>query len=179
MINSEAISVNSYFIKGYVHKFGDNINTDMITPSQYIERSIEEIAAHVMEGAELGFSKKMKKGDIIVAGKNFGFGSCRETAPLALKMSGVSVIVAEFFARIFYRNCINLGLPLLTIPSTAKINEGDNLEADLLNGFIINNTTGEQYNSGILPDHILKIIEADGLMNHLENQRNKITGMDI
>lgn len=164
--------MHSYFIKGYVHKFGDNINTDMITPSQYMERSIEEIAAHVMEGADPNFSKKMKKGDIIVAGKNFGYGSCRETAPLALKMSGISVIIAEFFARIFYRNCINLGLPLLIIPSTSKINEGDNLEVNLLNGFIKNNNTDEQYNSNILPDHILKIIKSGGLINHLEELKN-------
>lgn len=117
-------------IKGKVHKFGDNINTDLISPAQYMEMSNEIIAQHAMEGADPEFMEKMKPGDIIVAGKNFGSGSSRETAPLALKNAGVSVVIAEFFARIFYRNSINIGLPVLMTKDTSSIQDDDELEVD-------------------------------------------------
>ena len=157
-------------IKGTVHKFGDNINTDLISPSQYMEMSDEVIAAYAMEGADPEFSKKMKHGDIIVAGKNFGSGSSRETAPLALKNAGVSVIIAEFFARIFYRNSINIGLPVLITRDTSSIEDGDVLEVDSLRGIIRNITKEEEYSCTVLPENILGIIKSGGLLNQLKNK---------
>lgn len=157
-------------IKGFVHKFGDNINTDLISPAQYMEMSNEQIAAHAMEGADPDFVKKMKPGDIVVAGKNFGSGSSRETAPIALKGAGVSVVIAEFYARIFYRNCINIGLPVLMTDSVSRIDEGDELEVDPINGVIKNVTKGEEYVCNILPEYIMNIIKAGGLLNQLEEK---------
>lgn len=157
-------------IRGCVHKFGDNINTDLISPAQYMEMSDKVIAEHVMEGSDPGFIKKMKAGDIVVAGKNFGSGSSRETAPLALKNAGVSVVISEFFARIFYRNSINIGLPVLTTSSTSNIKEGDELEVDLMNGTINNITRNEVYFCTALPEHIMEIIKDGGLINHLKKK---------
>ena len=155
-------------ICGKVHKFGDNINTDFINPAQYIELSMEEMTAHAMEGANPDFSKKVKPGDIIVAGKNFGSGSSRETAPLVIKNSGISVVIAEFFARIFYRNCINIGLKILICEQASEIGDGDELEVDASNGVIHDLTTGKEYKCTALPDHILRLVEDGGLIAHLE-----------
>ena len=160
----------SNVVRGTVHKFGDDINTDLISPAQYMELSNEGMIAHAMEGADPDFQKKVKKGDIIVAGKNFGPGSSRETAPMVIKGSGVSVVIAEFFARIFYRNSINIGLPVLILPSTAEIADGDELEVDLSAGTIDDITTGKRYTCPPLPENILEIIDAGGLMPQLEKK---------
>ncbi len=159
-------------ICGIVHKFGDNINTDFINPAQYMELSMEEMTAHAMEGADPEFSKKVKPGDIIVAGKNFGSGSSRETAPLVIKNSGISVVIAEFFARIFYRNAINIGLKVLICEGASEIAEGDKLEVDVSIGLIRSHTTGKEYKCTALPDHILQLIEDGGLIAHLEHTIN-------
>lgn len=160
-------------IRGRVHKFGDNINTDFINPAQYMELSMEEMIAHAMEGADPDFSKKVKPGDIMVAGKNFGSGSSRETAPLVIKGSGISVIIAEFFARIFYRNAINIGLKVLMCDSVSEISDGDELEVDASAGRIQNRTTGKEYQCSALPDHILELVNDGGLIGHLEKNLRK------
>lgn len=155
-------------VKGITHKFGDNINTDLISPAQYMELDNAGIAAHAMEGADADFPKKMKKGDIVVAGKNFGSGSSRETAPMALKNIGVSVVIAEFFARIFYRNCINIGLPVLICEKASEINEGDELEVQLNKGYIKDITNGKEYVCDPLPKNIMTLIAHGGLLGDLE-----------
>ena len=156
-------------IQGRVHKFGDNINTDLISPAQYMEFSNDVIAAHAMEGADPDFPKRMKPGDIVVAGKNFGSGSSRETAPIALKEIGVSVVIAEFYARIFYRNCINIGLSVLICDQADEINGGDELSVYPQSGVIRNLSTGKEYHCRPLPENILSIIEHGGLMGYLEH----------
>lgn len=155
-------------IKGKVHKFGDNINTDFINPAQYMELSMEEMIAHAMEGADPEFAKNVKPGDIMVAGKNFGSGSSRETAPMIIKGCGISVLIAEFFARIFYRNAVNIGLKVLICPDTSRINNGDELEVDASTGLIRDLTTGEEFKCSQLPPNIIELIEDGGLLNHLE-----------
>ena len=157
-------------LRGKVHRFGDNINTDLISPAQYMELSNEGMAAHAMEGADPEFAQKVKPGDIIVAGANFGGGSSRETAPIAIKGCGVSVVIAELFARIFYRNCINIGLPVLILPDTSGIKEGDELEVDPAAGRIRNVTSGEQYVCNALPGHIMKLLADGGLLPQLEKK---------
>ena len=150
-----------------VHKFGDNINTDLISPAQYMELDNAGIAAHAMEGADADFMSKMRAGDCIVAEKNFGSGSSRETAPIALKGCGVSVVIAQFFARIFYRNCINIGLPVMICEQADEICEGDELEVSPESGVIQNLTSGKTYQCKPLPENILRIIEHGGLMGDL------------
>ncbi|MFZ7102158.1 MAG: 3-isopropylmalate dehydratase small subunit [Peptococcaceae bacterium] len=162
--------MNNYIIRGHVHKFGDNINTDLISPAQYIGLADEIMIAHAMEGADPDFPRKVKPGDIIVAGKNFGSGSSRETAPLIIKGSGISVVIAEFFARIFYRNAINIGLSVLTTDCVAEINTGDELEVDPLQGTIHNMTIGRKYQCTKLPEHIMELVHDGGLINHLEKK---------
>jgi len=120
-----------------------------------------------MEGADPDFSKKVKAGDIMVAGKNFGSGSSRETAPMVIKGSGISVIIAEFYARIFYRNAINIGLKVLMCDKVSEISDGDELEVNPLAGTILNVTTGESYTCSKLPDHILELVNDGGLISHL------------
>lgn len=159
---------NIKVIQGFVHKFGDNINTDLISPAQYMELDSKGISEHAMEGADPDFPRKMKPGDIVVAGKNFGSGSSRETAPAALKGIGVSVVIAEFFARIFYRNCINIGLPVMMLDSTSEISDGDELKIELDKGLINDLTTGKTYESKPLPENIMKIISHGGLLGDLE-----------
>ncbi|MCI2061533.1 MAG: 3-isopropylmalate dehydratase [Eubacteriaceae bacterium] len=154
-------------IKGKALKFGDNINTDIISPPQYMEMGIEEASIHAMEAVDKDFAKRVKKGDIIAAGKNFGSGSSRETSPLALKYLGVSAVVSVFFARIFYRNCINVGLPVVECEEAEKIGEGDNIEIDIEEGTINNITKQETYKCSKLPPHIMKILESGGLRNML------------
>ena len=157
-------------MSGRVHKFGDNINTDLISPAQYMECSNDVIAAHAMVGADPDFPKKIKPGDFIVAGKNFGSGSSRETAPIALKGIGVSAVIAEFFARIFYRNCINIGLSALICKQASEIDDGDELEVMPQDGIIKNLTQGKEYRCDPLPENIMKIIAHGGLLEELEHR---------
>jgi len=155
-------------ISGKALKYGDNINTDLISPPQYLEKSLEVIAQHAMEGIDEDFTRKVRPGDILVAGKNFGPGSSRETAPIALKMAGVGAIVAKFFARIFYRNAINIGLPVLECPDVDKIRDGDELTVNLQTGEIINKTTNEVYHATPLAAPVMDILNAGGLIGYLE-----------
>lgn len=157
-------------IKGTVLKYGDNINTDIISPPQYMELSIEEACKYAMSGVDPEFYDKMKPGTIIVAGSNFGSGSSRETSPLTLKYLGVGAIVAKFFARIFYRNSINLGIPLLECPEADKIKDYHEIEIHLQEGIIENLTTGEQYACSKIPVHIMELIQDGGLVPNLKKQ---------
>lgn len=157
-------------LRGNVLKYGDNINTDLISPPQYLEKSLEVIAQHAMEGIDEKFASKVQPGDILVAGDNFGPGSSRETAPIALKMAGVGAIVAKFFARIFYRNAINIGLPVLECPDVNRIQDGDALEIDLGSGIITNLTKGEQYKTTPLSEPVMDVLSAGGLIPFLERK---------
>ena len=150
-------------ISGKVWKFGDNVDTDVIIPGKYLRTTdMKVFAAHVMEGIDPLFSQKVRKGDIIVAGKNFGCGSSREQAPLALKYAGVACIVAESFARIFFRNAINVGLAIIEARIGCK--EGDNIEVDLEKGIVKNNE--KTYPATKLPDFLRKILSDGGLVEH-------------
>jgi 3-isopropylmalate/(R)-2-methylmalate dehydratase small subunit len=138
-----------------------------------MELSEKGMAAHAMEGADPDFPQKVRPGDIIVAGKNFGSGSSRETAPRAIKGCGVSVVIAEFFARIFYRNAINIGLPVLIVPDVSGLEEGDELEVDPGKGYIRNLTTGKEFRCEALPPHIMELIVDGGLISQLEHNLKK------
>ncbi|HML06455.1 MAG TPA: homoaconitase small subunit [Methanobacterium sp.] len=157
-------------IQGKVWKFGDNIDTDVIIPGRYLRTfSLDDLAAHVMEGVNPDFAKNVQKGDIIVADDNFGCGSSREQAPVALKHAGVSAIVAKSFARIFYRNAVNIGLPVIV----AEINtdNGDILNIDLEKGTITNLTTDEEFKIEPFKKFMMDILKDGGLVNHyLENK---------
>jgi len=157
-------------IKGKVWKFGDDISTDHIAPGRYfhLRTNLPELAKHVLEDAREDFPKIVKKGDIIVAGKNFGMGSSREHAPRIIKLAGISCIIAKSFARIFYRNSINIGLPLVEIEETDEIDEGDVIEVDLRNGIVKNLTKGKTYRFNPMPDFILKIVEKGGIRNYIK-----------
>ena len=159
-------------IRGRVYKFGDNINTDMINPAQYMELSMEVMIAHAMEGSDPDFSKKVRPGDILVVGKNFGSGSSRETAPMVIQGSGISLIIAEQYARIFYRNAINIGLKVLTCDAVDELRDGDELEVFPAKGVIKNLTTQKQYQCPPLPGHILELVNDGGLINHLDKKLN-------
>lgn len=152
---------------GNVFKYGDNVDTDVIIPARYLNSSDPaELATHCMEDIDKDFVKNVKKGDIIVAEKNFGCGSSREHAPISIKAAGVSCVIAETFARIFYRNAINIGLPILECPEAVKnIYAGDTVSCDLSAGVIVNETTGMQFRAQPFPPFIQKIIDAGGLMN--------------
>lgn len=158
---------------GRVLKYGDNINTDLIAPSPYGPCSREVKIAHAMDGVDLEFSKKVRQGDILVVGKNFGCGSSRETAPYVLKESGISVVIAESFARIFFRNAINIGLPLLTTSDIPRINPGDILEVEPINGIIYNQTTAETYQSTRLPENLVELLQDGGLVEHLKKKNKR------
>ncbi len=148
-----------------VWKFGDDIDTDAIIPGKYLTiNKPEELAKHAFEGVRPEFARGIKEGDIIVAGFNFGCGSSREHAPLALKGAKVKCIIAKSFARIFFRNAINIGLPLLECPDTDKIEEEDNIEVDFESGIITNNTKNQTYQATPLPDFVRGIVEAGGLI---------------
>jgi methanogen homoaconitase small subunit len=152
-------------IEGKVWKFGDNIDTDVIIPGRYLRTfSLDDLAAHVMEGVDPNFSKNVGKGDILVADWNFGCGSSREQAPVALKHAGVSAIVAKSFARIFYRNAINIGLPVIVADINAK--NGDNLRIDLGKGIIENQSTNETFKIEPFKKFMLDILKDGGLVNH-------------
>lgn len=158
-------------VKGTVHKFGNNVDTDVIIPARYLNTSSEqELALHCMEDIDADFVGRVKAGDIIVAEDNFGCGSSREHAPIAIKASGVSLVIANTFARIFYRNAINIGLPILECPEAVKnISAGDTVSCDLAAGVIVNETTGKQFRAHPFPPFIQKIIDAGGLMNAVKN----------
>ena len=159
-------------LNGTVIKYGDNVDTDVIIPARYLNSSDPaELATHCMEDIDKDFVNQVKKGDIIVAEKNFGCGSSREHAPIAIKASGVSCVIAETFARIFYRNSINIGLPIIECPEAAKnIQDGDEVEVDFDSGIIYNRTSGKQYQGQAFPEFMQKIIKAEGLINYI-NQK--------
>ena len=158
--------------RGKVWKFGDHVDTDVIIPARYLNApEPSELAKHCMEDIDTTFVSRVKQGDIMVAGQNFGCGSSREHAPIAIKASGVSLVIAKSFARIFYRNAINIGLAIVECPAAAEeISEGDTVEADLDNGIIRNITTGKEYKTAPFPDFVQKIIENGGLMQAIVNE---------
>lgn len=159
-------------IKGRAHKFGDNINTDDIIAAKYlVTTEAKELGAHCMENISPNFSKSVSPGDIIVAGKNFGCGSSREHAPLAIKGCGIAAVAAGSFAGIFFRNAINIGLPFLESSETDKISQGDFLEIDLSNGIILNISKNETYKTGAFPPFLQDILKQGGLINYVRRKK--------
>lgn len=158
--------------KGRVFKYGDNVDTDVIIPARYLNiADPEELATHAMEDIDAEFVKKMQPGDIVVATRNFGCGSSREHAPLVLKENGVSCVIASSFARIFYRNAINIGLPILECEAAANgIDDGDMVSVDFDTGVITNETKGESYQAAAFPPFIQSIIQAGGLLKSLRER---------
>jgi len=156
-------------LRGKAFKFGDNISTDLISPGKYfhLRSNLPELAKHVMEDADLTFASRVKPGDFIVAGKDFGLGSSREHAPVVIKMAGVNAVLAKSAARIFFRNAFNIGLPVL-ICDTDKINDGDELEIDLKAGSIKNLSTGVELTFGKIPEVMLKILDEGGLVPYIK-----------
>jgi len=159
-------------IKGFAWTYGDNMNTDIISPARYMEEDYETIGQHAMEGIDSKFSSKIAKGDILVAGHNFGSGSSRETAQIALKYAGVGAVIAKSFARIFYRNAINVGLPVIEIDGVDRIQEGDEIQIDLEKGFVENLTKNETYKAAKLPKNIVELIQLGGLKRYLDRKIN-------
>ena len=163
-------------VKGKVFKYGNDVDTDVIIPARYLNTTSEkELASHCMEDIDPGFIKNVKAGDVIVAEDNFGCGSSREHAPLAIKACGVSLVIANSFARIFYRNSINIGLPILECPeAVAAISSGDTVSCDLGKGVIKNETTGETFKAEPFPPFIQEIISDGGLIKHIAlSNKNK------
>ena len=159
-------------VSGKVFKYGDNIDTDVIIPARYLTSADpEHLIEHCMEDIDISFKDRVKPGDIMVAGKNFGCGSSREHAPVAIKASGISLVIADDFARIFYSNSINVGLPILECPEAAqKINDGDEVEADFDTGIITDKTTGESFTSKPFPEFIKNIMANGGLVGYTESE---------
>lgn len=159
-------------LRGAVHKYGANVNTDVIMPARYLNLSEPaELAKHCMEDLDPDFLKKLQPGDIIVADTNFGCGSSREHAPLCIKAAGVSCVIAKSFARIFYRNAINIGLPILECPEAVdKTDAGDTLEVDLGSGEIKNLTKGKTFQAKPYPDFMLELIAAGGLIEYTKRK---------
>jgi len=158
-------------LKGKTHKFGDNINTDDIIAATYLDSQDEKfLGSKCMENIDHDFINRVKPGDIMVAGANFGCGSSREHAPVALRGCGISIVIAKSFARIFYRNSINLGMPILVCEKVDEINAGDELDADLKNGVIKDVTTGKTYSCEKFPAFMEEIVEAKGLLNWIKNK---------
>lgn len=159
-------------MRGKALKFGDGISTDHIIPGRYfhLRSNIPELAKHAMEGIDLDFSSRVRPGDFLVAGKNFGLGSSREHAALVLKLSGISAVLAQSFARIFYRNAINVGLPALVL-DTQRVADGDELEVDLANGKVWELTRGFELSFKPFPPLILKILECGGLVPYIKRYR--------
>ncbi|MHA1728159.1 MAG: LeuD/DmdB family oxidoreductase small subunit [Promethearchaeota archaeon] len=157
-------------IKGKVWKFGDNINTDLIVPGDYLTSNVpEEIVEHAFEGVHPGFAQKVKKGDIIIAGRNFGSGSSREEAVFVVKELGISAVIAESFSRIYFRNLINQGIPTITLKNAVNIiDEGDSVEIDLKKGTVKDITKNSIYNFNPIPDFIMNFIENGGTLNLLK-----------
>ncbi len=160
---------------GTVFRYKDNVDTDVIIPARYLNTSdATELASHCMEDIDPTFIKRVKAGDIIVADKNFGCGSSREHAPLAIKTAKISCVIASSFARIFYRNSINIGLPILECPEAVKgIRDGDTVEVDFTSGLISNLTTNESWKAEAFPPFIQKMIEAEGLVQYLKKEMAK------
>ena len=157
---------------GRVHKYGNNVDTDVIIPARHLNtQDHKELASHCMEDIDKEFVNKVQQGDIMVAGDNFGCGSSREHAPIAIKASGIDCVIANTFARIFYRNSINIGLPIMECPEASeKIEEGDEVEVDFDSGVIRNLTKGEEYQAHPFPESIQKIIRAGGLLNSIAEE---------
>jgi 3-isopropylmalate/(R)-2-methylmalate dehydratase small subunit len=161
---------------GQVHKYGDNVDTDVIIPARYLNTfDPKELAAHCMEDIDKEFVTKVREGALIVGKKNFGCGSSREHAPIAIKASGITCVIAETFARIFYRNAINIGLPIIeSEEAAAGIDDGDEVEVDFDSGLITNRTKNESYQGQAFPEFMQKIIKAEGLINYInENSQEK------
>ena len=158
--------------QGSVHKYGDNVDTDVIIPARYLNTSKhEELAAHCMEDIDKDFVHKVRPGDIMVADKNFGCGSSRDHAPIAIKASGISCVIASTFARIFYRNAINIGLAILECDEAARdIRDGDQVKVDFDTGLIENLTTGRTYQAEPFPPFIQNIIQKGGLLNSIKDR---------
>jgi 3-isopropylmalate/(R)-2-methylmalate dehydratase small subunit len=158
-------------LQGKVWKFGDNIDTDLIIAARYLNTSeASELAKHVMEDADPEFVSKMQKGDIIVAGENFGCGSSREHAPIALKEAGVSAVIASTFARIFYRNAFNMGLPIFELKESEEINEGDIVKVDMDAGEIVNITQNRTYKFTPIPEFMQELVDAGGLIEFAKKE---------
>ena len=159
-------------LKGKSFKFGDSISTDLIAPGRYfhLRSNMAELAKHVLEDADPGFAKKIKPGDFVVGGKNFGLGSSREHAPTIIKIAGAGAVLAKSFARIFFRNCINVGLPAL-VCDTDRIGDGDLLEVNLGNGKVKNITRNLEINFNPLPEVMIKILSDGGLAEHIKKNR--------
>lgn len=157
--------------QGSVFKYGDNVDTDVIIPARYLNiQDRTELASHCMEDIDDTFTSKVNKGDIMVAGKNFGCGSSREHAPQVIRDSGVACVIAETFARIFYRNAINIGLPIIECPEAAKaISAGDEVAIDFDSGVITNVTKNESYQGQAFPEFMQNIIKAEGLVNYINS----------
>ena len=159
-------------VKGRVFKYGDNVDTDVIIPARHLTSADpEQLKLHCMEDIDASFVGRVKAGDIMVAGKNFGCGSSREHAPVAIKASGISLVIASDFARIFYRNAINTGLAILECPEASeRIDDGDEVEADFDTGIITNLTKGESYKAAAFPEFIAKIISFGGLVEYTKKE---------
>ena len=159
---------------GKVHKYGDNVDTDVIIPARHLNTSDhKELASHCMEDIDTEFIKKVKRGDIMVGGENFGCGSSREHAPIAIKASGIDCVIAKTFARIFYRNAINIGLPILECPEASeKIQDGDEVSIDFDSGVITNETKGETYQALPFPDFIKDIMAKGGLIAQISGKNS-------
>ena len=158
--------------EGTAHKYGRDVDTDVIIPARYLNtHDPDELAAHCMEDIDADFIGRVQPGDIIVAEENFGCGSSREQAPVAIKAAGISCVVAASFARIFYRNAINIGLPILVCPEAAReVKSGDRLRVDLDNGEVVNMTSGKAYQADRFPDFMQEIVAAGGLMQHVKKR---------
>lgn len=161
-------------VTGKVFKFGDNVDTDVIIPARYLNApSPAELAQHCMEDIDAEFVKKVSKGDIMVGGANFGCGSSREHAPIAIQASGIECVIAASFARIFYRNAINIGFPILECPkAAASIKEGDQVSVDYATGIIVNETTGEKFQAAAFPEFVGNIIGKGGLLKYLKARQD-------
>lgn len=161
---------------GRVHRYGDNVDTDVIIPARYLNTSDpKELAKYCMIDIDPDFAGRVKPGDIMVAGKNFGCGSSREHAPIAIKASGISCVIAENFARIFYRNAINIGLPIIECPEASKdIETGDEVEIDFDNGIIYNLTKNRQYQGQAFPEFMQEIMKAEGLINYINTKFRQV-----
>lgn len=158
-------------LSGNVWKFGDNIDTDLIIAARYLNTSDPvELAKHIMEDARNGFIDMIAQGDIIVGGENFGCGSSREHAPVALKAAGIGAVVAKSYARIFYRNAFNTGLPIFEIKETDSINEGDVLEINMAEGSIVNKTQDQSYTFAPIPEFMMELLELGGLMEYAKKE---------
>jgi len=158
-------------LQGKVWKFGDNVDTDLIIAARYLNTSKpSELAKYVMEDADPDFVSKMSPGDIIVAGENFGCGSSREHAPIALKTAGVAAVIAPTFARIFYRNAFNMGLPIFELPEAGEIAEGDLVRIDMQSGEVVNETQGRRYKFTPIPAFMQELVDAGGLITYAQKE---------